>query len=607
MRALRLLLLFQVTLAGACQSNDHRATAESGLPAKPSTSPEAMTPSPTSTYVTSQKALKPSSPSFFSFLWASSCDKHRQAIAEWFSAGAALPPAASAPVAGTDVWSLPSPPQCESRRHVKHTATSDDIVVFDPNAVALWPGAVVKTTSVPSGTLALINVDRAPLDINILNTPPGIALDESARHAHIRLPDAGSVGAAVVRALTSNVIFPSVTAQSSLSVAESSEEKRLDLAISGNYLAASVTARLKSAESAGRATAVVSFTQRFYTVGAQPPMSPQDVFGCNVTVNDLTSRGGNPQDFAWIESVSYGKRIMVILSADRTASNWEAALHAAASGLAASFSMDANAGARYEAQGFTSDVLVFGGSPDDAVLFSGSSFTDKLKNLATALGRKPTADDVRTALPISYQVTRLSDQTKMAMNLATEFDEVRTLPFVKGGYENNTVWPPKIRVSQVTYHTGHNGRKDNTDYWTTVTFRQGNRQVATCRSQNGPREDTDNHIDESVGMEENCEHPWGPGEIMNVAPCIRAGTEDAWDVELVVPVDNVRPFHFDFTGGNHPDSDGQTVCRLQGVPLGDPPQAPRLLPDRCGDNGSAPRIDGTPKPGDTFGPTNTLR
>lgn len=72
------------------------------------------------------------------------------------------------------------------------------------------------------------------------------------------------------------------------------------------------------------------------------------------------------------------------------------------------------------------------------------------------------------------------------MNLATEFDEVKRGRLIAEDNEGNGTWPPVLKVMSVSFHTSGNGRKDNTGYWASVSFRTPQGTIKECRTQRGP-------------------------------------------------------------------------------------------------------------------------
>ncbi|CAN5235389.1 hypothetical protein BH11MYX1_BH11MYX1_07660 [soil metagenome] len=188
----------------------------------------------------------------------------------------------------------------------------------------LWPGSLVHGDSVYSGRLAPITLPRAPLTFSVSLE----SLGGGARSATLDTPDLSSYRDAVGQILAQE-ISGSTPARISAEIDEVSSEQQLAVALGASVnapLVATVNAGFNFSDSKQRSRFVVKFFQLYYTVDADPPALPHDLFAANVTVDDVAAAVGNDDPPVYVSSIGYGRQVVFTFESELSKSELQAAL-----------------------------------------------------------------------------------------------------------------------------------------------------------------------------------------------------------------------------------------------------------------------------------------
>jgi thiol-activated cytolysin len=296
---------------------------------------------------------------------------------------------------------------CSYTRYTE-TAQFDEFVTFQPNSATLWPGVVVQGNDAENGLLTPVGVDLAPVTFsvsleNITASPvgemaePSLSAFRDARNAIL----AEGVTGATPAALDFEIV--EVSSESQLSVA---------LGASVNWPGGPDIAASFSFDSSSQKTKVlVNFVQAYYTVDVDTPNSPSDFFVPGTTVDDLKPwvEDGNPP--LYVQSITYGRRVIFSVQTDRSASEVKAALEASysAAGVGGG-SVNISTEHKQVLAESSIRAFVLGGSGDDATgAISGvDGLIEYIKNGGSYSKDSPGA-------PIAYKLAYLDNAvTKLA-------------------------------------------------------------------------------------------------------------------------------------------------------------------------------------------------
>lgn len=344
---------------------------------------------------------------------------HSDAINAYIFSLPPLPLADSQPKTQMDCAGNCPPPEqngeeyCSFRRYTE-TAQFEDFVTFQPNSATLWPGVIVRGEDAANGMLTPVGVEMAPVTFslsleNITASPvgvmdkPSLSAFRDARNAIL----ADGVTGATPAALDFQVV--QVNSSSQLSVALGADVSWPG----GPELAAS----FDFSTSSEKTKILVNFTQAYYTVDVDTPAQPSDFFAQGIAVEELEHWMGVGSPPLYVQSITYGRRVIFSVQTNHTATEIKAALNA--SYKAASIGGSAMLSTEHKKTLAESDIKAFvlGGSGEQAALaiegFDG--LVQYIKSGGNYSNESPGA-------PIAYKLSYL-DNSVTRMAFTTDYAE----------------------------------------------------------------------------------------------------------------------------------------------------------------------------------------
>jgi hypothetical protein len=297
----------------------------------------------------------------------------------------------------------------------RQTMATHEMVAFDPNADALWPGALVQGKSLQMGVLAPIGLPRAPGTVT-LTTPLNVPQMSRA----VERPSLPSVQEALREILAPvTAATPAKLAYTAIT-SESWQQGLLAAGVDAKWLSGSAQVELSAQRTTARSLVAARLTQAYYTVAFNPPARPAAVFDETVSLDDATLYLGEGNPPVYLSSVTYGRLLVLIFQSSASASELEAAVNAA---------MHSGRGeGAVKIQGKYADtlrssqvhVLALGGSGQSAVkLIAG----DPIQGLQAYMQEGATFSKDSPGLPISFQARYLRDNATAGMALTTSWIE----------------------------------------------------------------------------------------------------------------------------------------------------------------------------------------
>lgn len=253
---------------------------------------------------------------------------------------------------------------CSFKRYTE-TAQFDQFVSFQPNSATLWPGVIVRGEDAANGMLTPVGVDMAPVTFSLslenLTASPVGKMDAPSlsafRDARNQILAEGVTGATPA-ALDFEVV--QVNSSSQLSVALGA-----DVSWPGGP---EVAASFDFASQNDKTKILVNFTQAYYTVDVDTPAQPADFFDPGATVEQLEQWMSPESPPLYVQSITYGRRVIFSVQTSHSATEIKAALNA--SYKAASIGGSAMLSTEYKKTLDESDIKAFvlGGSGEQAAL-----------------------------------------------------------------------------------------------------------------------------------------------------------------------------------------------------------------------------------------------
>lgn len=311
-----------------------------------------------------------------------------------------------------------------STQNVKQVSAFDSLVVLDPNADSLWPGALVQGRSMRSGILDPINLRRAPGTITLANlTLSRESGDERPLYSReIKDPTNATVQEAI-QEMVSRGVKPDTAAKVSFAAHQfySLDHAMLQVGMSGSWLTANVRSQLEANVSAQKTHFVVQFAQSYYTVSFTPmeTAGPASFFAPDIKLENAKRYIGNDNPPVYVSSVTFGRMLFLFISSSASNSELRAALNGSFRAVVASAKVDIDARHREILQNSDIRVLALGGGSGTTVdLLAGD---DKLGGLKKYLTEGINFGATNPGVPISYQLRYRKDNSLARLSLSTDY------------------------------------------------------------------------------------------------------------------------------------------------------------------------------------------
>ena len=229
----------------------------------------------------------------------------------------------------------------------------DEMLALDPTSDVIFPGAILKGESIPTGEYVPIIADRSSIILsasltNISGSPV----------VKITNPKLSTVREGI-KTILDQEVTGATSARINFDISEVYSKEQLNLAIGANYRSAAtkVSASFNFESSTYAHKYVLKYLQVYYTIDMDPPKNPSDLFS---NVPDISSLGSTSP--VYVATVTYGRMIIYTIESNYSRTEIDAA-------FSASFgSSDGSIESEYEKVINESSIkaLVIGGSGGDA-------------------------------------------------------------------------------------------------------------------------------------------------------------------------------------------------------------------------------------------------
>jgi len=297
----------------------------------------------------------------------------------------------------------------------QQTTATHEMVAFDPNADALWPGSLVQGKSLQRGVLAPIGLPRAPGTVT-LTTPLNVP-QMSRTIERLSLPSVQEALREILAPVTAAT--PAKLAYNA-TASESWQQGLLAVGVDAKWLSGSAQADLSAQSTTARSLVAARLTQAYYTVAFNPPARPAAVFEETVSLDDAKLYLGEGNPPVYLSSVTYGRLLVLVFQSSASASELEASVNAAMHSGVADGAVNIEGKYAETLRSSQMHVLALGGSGQSAVkLIAG----DLAQGLQAYMQEGATFSKDSPGLPISFQARYLRDNTTAGMALTTRWIE----------------------------------------------------------------------------------------------------------------------------------------------------------------------------------------
>jgi thiol-activated cytolysin len=298
-------------------------------------------------------------------------------------------------------------------RSYTETRHFDEVVAFQPNSATLWPGAVVRGRDAVEGLLTPVSVELAPVtfSVSLENTSgspvgrmdsPSLSAFREERNRILAGDLSGSAPA--------NVAFE-------ISQVHSSTQLSLELGGSVSWFGGSVGSTFDFNSSEAATKVLIDFVQAYYTIDVDTKSRPSSFFGGNVTVDALSQFANQESPPLYVQSITYGRRVIFSLETSETYSDIAAAVSASFDAIMAGGEGSLSSRHKNMLSESKMKALIVGGNGTDAV--GAINGIDGLKEYILSGGEY--AKDSPGA-PIAYKLAYL-DNSIARLAFASDYTE----------------------------------------------------------------------------------------------------------------------------------------------------------------------------------------
>ncbi|HDX9579729.1 TPA: thiol-activated cytolysin family protein [Bacillus pseudomycoides] len=310
-------------------------------------------------------------------------------------------------------------------REKKSLTTSPvDISIIDSVANRTYPGAVqLANKAFADNQPSLLVAKRKPLNISI--DLPGMRKENTIT---VQNPTYGNVSGAVDELVSTwNEKYSKTNTlparmQYTESMVYSKSQIASALNVNAKYLDNALNIDFNAVANGEKKVMVAAYKQIFYTVSAEQPNNPSDLFDNSVTFDELTRKGvSNAAPPVMVSNVAYGRTVYVKLETSSKSKDVQAAFKA----LLKNNSVEASGQYKDIFEDSTFTAVVLGGDAKEhnkVVTKDFNEIRNIIKDNAELSSKNP-------AYPLSYTSTFLKDNAVAAVHNNTDYIETTTTEY----------------------------------------------------------------------------------------------------------------------------------------------------------------------------------
>lgn len=378
--------------------------------------------------------------------------------------------------------------------------TPVDISIIDSMIDRTYPGALqLADKDFVNNHPNLLSAKREPLNISI--DLPGLKDENTIK---VEKPTSGSINGAIDELISKWTEKHSTThtlparIQYSESMVHSESQLSSALNINGDIMKHSLGIDFDSISNGEKKAMVAAYKQIFYTVSAETPNDPSDLFDDSVTFKDLTRKGvSNESPPMMVSNVAFGRTIYVKLETTSKDDNVQAAFKLLLNGN----SVETNDKYKDILEESTFTAVVLGGDAKEHNKIVTTDF-DEIKNVI-----KDNAEFSlkNPAYPISYTSIFLKDNAVAAVHNNTEYIETKSTAYSNGSInlDHKGAYVAQFEIT-----------------WDEISYDEDGHQVLEAKAWSGNWQDKTAHFTSTMYV---------PANATNIRIYARESTGLAWD------------------------------------------------------------------------------
>ncbi len=284
----------------------------------------------------------------------------------------------------------------------------ESFAVIDPNKGSLWAGALIQGKDLQQGQLTpLGKFARAPIGVTVSGVGSRVVSNPSFANTSEAIKDILTKE----KNPNSGQIYMHVIGQRSMS------QTRCDIGAKIGFLPFSFEGKFSRSQDNDHNSIYLVFKQIYYTITAEDPSSPEDLFRKDVNLNELQQKIYPSNPLCYVSSVSFGRLIIAKFTSKSSIEDLQIAAKASL-GKSSMFNASGSYQANNVLQNSSCEILVIGGSAQNSANAVSQMSFDALMDLVKA-DAKPSID--AQGEPISYTVRFVSDNSIAKIGQAGEY------------------------------------------------------------------------------------------------------------------------------------------------------------------------------------------
>lgn len=386
-------------------------------------------------------------------------------------------------------------------REKKSLTTSPvDISIIDSINDRTYPGALqLGNEAFVENRPDILMCERKPLNISI--DLPGMRNENTVT---VDKPTYGKVSGAIDSLVSdwnskysATHTLPTRT-QYSESMVYSKSQIAAALNVNAKVLDGSLGIDFNAISNGEKKVMIAAYKQIFYTVSAELPNNPSDVFDESVTFEELSRKGVNDQNPPlMVSNVAYGRTIYVKLETTSDSKDVQAAFKTLLKDV------DVSASAKYK--------NIFDQSSFTAVVLGGDSkehnkvITKDFDEIRNVIKENSEFSSKNPGYPISYTSVFLKDNSIAAVKNRTEYIETKSTQYSKGqiALDHSGAYVAQFEIS-----------------WDEFSYDENGKEVLTHKTWDGNWQDKTAHFSTTIPL---------PANAKNIRIYARECTGLAWE------------------------------------------------------------------------------
>ncbi len=304
---------------------------------------------------------------------------------------------------------------------VERVSAPDKYKTLDPNSEVVFPGSLIRGSTISEATPEPIGVKRAggSFSIDLVNGSQGVraTVDEVSQ---------SKVAVALNDILAENNGIGAANFSYSSRHVQSREHLAAELGINVHTISSEFDANIRMQKDSSYNYWMVKLDQIYYTMRFDWPTSVEAVFAPEVTPAQLANYVGPGSPATYISSVTYGRIFYLVIKSKASREQLQASVEA--SYEAAVTGGEIKAGVDYvkDLQETTIQVFAIGGDQNKALATFNGNF-EAVRDFLT------TGGDINTGRPLSYILRTVKDNRTVFVKVNNEFEVEECEPVVVQG------------------------------------------------------------------------------------------------------------------------------------------------------------------------------